>query len=291
MKLLKVFLYTLIGLHTAIALPFSYDSYSLQKYVYANVSKIVIIADVHDDMRRFRNILEDAKIINKNNEWIAPKNTVVVQLGDQIDKKHIDDDDITNKHHFRVTYFTDYLKQQALENDSDFISMIGNHEHMNLVKIKSKAEVKAIISKRPIVAIINNYLFCHGGFTLQHYHLLKLYHKNIKDLNDIWYKYVNDIELDYREKIILESLITNRENSILYIRKLGDKYDNNKLFNQLDIDYMFVGHSETKNIFVKNKVWYLDQILRMAFDDNIYNYITIEDNNITVTPLLDYQYP
>lgn len=293
------FLYTiLLSLHTVLSIPFVpilplHQTYALQHYntdayVYANISRIVVIADIHDDMRRFKNILQHAKIINKDNEWIANKNTVVVQLGDQIDKKHIDDDDITNAHHFRMTYFTDFLKQQALENDCDFISMIGNHEHMNLNKIRAKEALKSIIAKRPIVAIINNYLFCHGGFTLEHYNVLKVYHKNIKDLNDIWYKYVSNIQLDYQEEMILQSLIADKNNSVLYIRNLGDKYDNNILFKKLDLEYMFVGHSETKNIFVRNKIWHLDQILRLAFDDRAYNYIDIQDDNITIIPILEY---
>ena len=294
MRLLyAIFLLTEI-MHSVLSIPFVPLFSSMQPFykttsVYTNVSRIVVIADVHDDMRRFRNILENAKIINNNNEWIAQKNTVVVQLGDQIDRKHIDDDDIPKKHHFRITYFTDFLKKIALENGSDFISMIGNHEHMNLQKIKNKPELKDIINKRPIIAVINNFLFCHGGFTIEHYDILKRYDKNIADLNNIWDKYINDYPLDYQEKIILEYLITNNQNSILYIRKLGDKYDNNKLFSFLNIDYMFVGHSETKNIFVENKVWYLDQILRIAFDDNMYNYIDIRGNNITITPLIDYE--
>lgn len=265
---------------------FSSSSY-IPTAVYANISRIVVIADVHDDLKRFKNILEDAEIINKNNEWIAEKNTVVVQLGDQIDRKHIDDDDISNKHHFRVTYYTDYLKSVALQNGGDFISMIGNHEHMNLEKIQTKEVLKDIISKRPIVAVINNYLFCHGGFTRQHYDVLRLYHMSIRDLNEIWFKYVQDIELSADETSILENLIINKESGILYIRKLGDKYDNNRLFLQMGIDYMFVGHSETKNIFVRNRVWYLDQILKLAFDDNVYNYIDIRENNITIKSLTD----
>ncbi len=261
--------------------------YHTQMSIYANISRIVVIADVHDDLKRFKNILEDAQIINTENEWIAEKNTVVVQLGDQIDKKHVDNDDIHNKHHFRVTYYTDYLKTIALQNGCDFISMIGNHEHMNLEKIQQKDALKDIISKRPVVAIINNYLFCHGGFVQHHYDMLKEYHMNIKDLNEIWYKYVNGIELKAYETTILDNLITDKESGILYIRNLGDKYDNNKLFIQLGIDYMFVGHSETKNIFVRNRVWYLDQILKLAFDDNIYNYIDIRENNITIRSLSD----
>jgi hypothetical protein len=55
-------------------------------YEYEHNNRIVIIGDIHGDIRRFKDILIDAKIINKNIEWIAePKNTIVVQMGDQVD--------------------------------------------------------------------------------------------------------------------------------------------------------------------------------------------------------------
>jgi len=55
-------------------------------YEYQQPDRLVIIGDIHGDIKRFKNILIDAKIINANIEWIAePKNTIVIQMGDQID--------------------------------------------------------------------------------------------------------------------------------------------------------------------------------------------------------------
>ena len=55
-------------------------------YEYPLPDRLVIIGDIHGDIKRFKNILIDAKIINNNIEWIAePKNTIVIQMGDQID--------------------------------------------------------------------------------------------------------------------------------------------------------------------------------------------------------------
>jgi hypothetical protein len=256
--------------------------------IFFNVSRIVVVADIHDDLFRFQNILLDAKVINDKNEWIADRNTVVVQLGDQIDRKSIDNDDIPAKHHFRVVKYTEQLKQSAQNKGGDFVSLIGNHELMNIDKIRKKEDIQYIISHRPIIVLINNYAFCHGGLKLEHYKLLKLYKKTLKDLNEIWYKYVNTIELSNEEIDILNALILDKQDSILYTRQLGDKFDHNKLFRSLDVDYMFVGHSETTNIFLKDRVWYLDQMLRTAFDDKIYNYIDIHHDNITIRSLSSY---
>jgi hypothetical protein len=258
---------------------------SSAEHAYANISRVVVIADIHSDLVRFKTILQNAKIIDSNGNWIAEKNTLLVQLGDQIDRKHIDADDISNKHHFRLTRYTDSLQKLALQKNSDFISLVGNHELMNIGKIKNKLDVRYIISQRPVVAIVGNYLFCHGGFHLEHYKLLQSFHKNIRDLNEIWYKYVYDINLTSDETFLLNALILDTENSILYTRKTADKNDNNNLFRHLDLEYMFVGHSETENIFLKNKVWHLDQVLRPAFDERIYTYIDIIDGNITINSL------
>jgi hypothetical protein len=247
-----------------------------------NISRIVVIADIHNDLDRFKTILQNAKIIDKNDVWISKPNTLVVQLGDQIDRKSIDNDDITDNHNYRLIRYTERLRDIAYEKDSYFISMIGNHELNKMDKIRNKKDLNEIISRRPIVFTIGRYIFCHGGFQMEHHKILKLYDKSIKDLNEIWYKYVNLMMLTDDEKYILNSLILDQQNSILYTRKIADKTENIHLFNELDIDYMFVGHTTTKHIFVRNNVWYLDQLLREAFDDKIYTYIEIEDEKIKI---------
>jgi hypothetical protein len=251
-------------------------------------SKIVVIADVHSDIHRFKQILQDAHIIDKKDHWIAPPNTFVVQLGDQIDPKLPDKDDISDNHHYKMIYFTDNLQKSAQANSSNFISMIGNHELMNLEKIKTKSKLRDIIALRPIVHFdIDKYLFCHGGFKKRHYYILHIYNKTLRDLNTIWYKYVYDMSLTLTEEVILNNLILDTENSILYTRTQDTNRDINMLFNLIDVDYMFVGHTVYDSIRLKDKIWYLDLYLKDAFDNSRYNYIVIENGNIIVKTLED----
>jgi hypothetical protein len=262
--------------------PINITSYRDKNNIYTNISKrIVIIADIHSDYDRFNNILQNAKILDKNNKWIA-ENILLVQLGDQIDRKAIDKYDISNKHHFRLTYYTDYLKKEAKKYDSDVVSLIGNHELMNIDKIRNKEAVKNIIADRPVLFKFYKYLFCHGGYTKSHHDILNTFKKDIEDINIIWNKYVMDIELSAIETEILNYLILNTTDSILYIRKDLDTKD---FLHNLDIEYMFVGHNETKNIHLKSKVWYLDQMLKTAFDNNNYNYLEIIDDTIFIRSL------
>ena len=66
-------------------------------YEYPKCDRLVIIGDIHGDIKRLKNILIQAKIINNNIEWIAePPNTVIVQMGDQVDSLNRDGGDAVN---------------------------------------------------------------------------------------------------------------------------------------------------------------------------------------------------
>lgn len=247
-----------------------------------SINRIVIIADIHADYNRFNKILQNADILDINNNWVAKNNTLLIQLGDQIDRKYIDKDDISDKHHFKMTYYTDYLKKEAIKYNSNFISLIGNHELMNIDKIRIKENINNIIADRPVIFKYYKYIFCHGGFTKSHYDFLNKYNMKLNDINIIWKKYVMNISLTLTENDILKYLILNNTDSILYIRR---DLDTKVLLHNLDVEYMFVGHSETENIHLKNNVWYLDQMLKTSFDMKNYNYLEIIDDNIFIKSL------
>lgn len=254
----------------------------------SNASRIVVIADVHADILRFRNILREANILDIKDKWIAEPNTVVVQLGDQIDPKAPDSDDIDDKHHFKMIYFTNSLQKMAASNHGQFISLIGNHELYNIDKIKSKHYLRDIIAHRPILLHSDKYIFCHGGFKKRHYYLLDIYNKTHSDINEIWTKYVYDIPMTLNEEILLKYLILDNENSILFTRMPDTKEDADKLCGLLDIDYMFVGHSTVQSVALKNKVWFLDMYLKDAFDNQVYSYLVISNDTIHVKSLQKY---
>jgi hypothetical protein len=253
-----------------------------------NASKIVVIADLHADVPRFREILQYANILDTFGEWIAPPDTVIVQLGDQIDPKPPDASDINDKHHFAMIYFTDNLGKLANKNNCSFISLIGNHELYNIERIRRKESLKSIISHRPIIYQIGEYIFCHGGLKLQKYKLLQYYDKPLSFVNDVWYKYVQSIKLTEIETTILNELILDTDNSILFTRIQDTRTDVNKLFELLNVENMFVGHTAFDYIHVKDRIWYLDLYLKDAFDDKIYSYICIEDDYIMIKQLETY---
>ena len=119
-------------------------------YIYEkNFSKIVIIGDIHGDIKRLINILLNENILNNNLEWIA-YNIIVIQLGDQIDSLNR----INNLKEWEelkdieVINFTNILSNLAKIKNSLFISLNGNHELMNILGNFSYVSNKSIYNER-----------------------------------------------------------------------------------------------------------------------------------------------
>lgn len=102
--------------------------------------RIIAIGDTHGDYDTTIKILKLAKLIDNNLNWIAePKDTIVVQVGDQIDRCRpyihecihenatVDDEASDIK---ILKLFTD-LHTKALKKGGAVYSLLGNHEIMN----------------------------------------------------------------------------------------------------------------------------------------------------------------
>lgn len=103
------------------------------------VKRIIVLGDLHGDWNMTINSLKIAKLINNNLNWIG-KDTVVVQLGDQIDRCRFTeipcnlptatkDDEASDMK--ILNYFTK-LHKQAQKKGGAVYSIIGNHELMNV---------------------------------------------------------------------------------------------------------------------------------------------------------------
>jgi hypothetical protein len=104
------------------------------------VDRIIVIGDIHGDMEMTRELLKVAKVINNNDDWIGG-NTVVVQVGDQIDRCRPTIDSQCDTHGTTkldensdwkiLQYFTD-LHKKARDVGGAVYSLMGNHELMNV---------------------------------------------------------------------------------------------------------------------------------------------------------------
>jgi hypothetical protein len=271
-------------------------------YEYPDCNRIIIIGDIHGDLKRFKNILIDSKIINNNLEWIAqPPNTIVVQLGDQVDSVNRTN---TNSNwevleDTEMLYFTNTLNNIATSKGGLVISLIGNHELMNVqgnfsyVSSKSNNEnrrndykpsgkLSTILSKRPIVLKIGKLFFCHAGIKKKHLDILDSYGKDISYINTVWKKYMlNQINKVTDIEILMKVIIDN--DGILWNRELDNKDDNIYSLNKVGCIYMFIGHNTVEKVaLINNTTWFVDTAISRAFGNNSYQYIDIYNNNITI---------
>jgi Calcineurin-like phosphoesterase len=276
------------------------------EYEYSN--RIVIIGDIHGDIRRFKDILIDAKIINNNIEWTAePVNTIVVQMGDQVDSVNRDPslEEWEVLPDVEMIYFTDLLNKIALSKGGRVISLIGNHELMNIIGnfsyvsqnslnnnykrqelFKPGGTLSAILSQRPLVVKIGKLLFCHAGLTLEHLKILSKYNKDISYINTIWKNFIKNNAILIEDKEIFENIILDM-NGMLWTRDLNNAEDLIKLKEQLGCIYMFVGHTVVERVkLINDFIWYTDTGISRSFGNTSYQYIDIFNNQINIKNVL-----
>lgn len=273
-------------------------------FEYEHNNRIVIIGDIHGDIRRFKDILIDAKIINKNIEWIAePKNTIVIQMGDQVDSVNRDPslEEWEVLSDVEMIYFTDLLNKIALSKGGRVISLIGNHELMNIIGnfsyvsnnslnnnykrqelFKPGGTLSAILSQRPLVVKIGKLLFCHAGLTLEHLNILSKYNKDISYINTIWKNFIKNNAIKIEDKEIFENIILDMD-GMLWTRDLNNGEDLIKLKEQLGCIYMFVGHTVVERVkLINDFIWYTDTGISRSFGNTSYQYIDIFNNQLNI---------
>ena len=270
--------------------------------------RLVIIGDIHGDIKRFKNILLDAKIINNNIEWIAePQNTIVIQMGDQIDSlNRIEDNDWEVLEDIEMLKFTYLLDKIASTKGGKVISIIGNHEFMNIlgnytyVSAKSIAnnekrrnelfkpggQLSKILSNRPIIIKIGSLLFCHAGLKESHLFVLQKYNKEIFYLNKLWKTFALTNNINNQEDSEIFSKIILDDDGILWTRSLTSGEELNIVLKNINCNHMFVGHTVVDSIkLINNNLWYTDTGISRAFGNKSYQYIDIVNNDVSIKTL------
>jgi hypothetical protein len=280
--------------------------YNEYLYELPSHKRIIIIGDIHGDIRRFKNILVKANIINNNLEWIAnPPETIILQLGDQIDSMNrMNNTEWEVLKDYEMIYFTEHLNIIARAKGGYCISLIGNHELMNIIGdfsyvsknsltenranlFKPKGQLALILAKRPLIFKIDDLLFCHAKLNINHLNILKKYNKSIFYINDVWRNFLENEKINIEDKEIVDEIIIG-SNGILWNRQDNDVHSTNTLFKELNITYMFVGHTCCDKIILKdNQIWYCDTGISRVFGKNKYQYLDIKNININIESICE----
>jgi hypothetical protein len=281
--------------------------YTFNAYEYPAAERIVVIGDLHGDIKRLKTILIDAEVINDSLEWVAnPPHTMVVQIGDQVDSANRDPNfkDWEVLDDVQMIHFTNSLDNIAKTKGGRFISLIGNHELMNVignfsyVSAKSndehryrnfmpKGTLSPIIGNRQLVLKIGQLFFCHAGIKKQHLDVLDASNKSISYLNDIWKQFVLTNQINHEDKNIFDTVILGMD-GILWTRNIDEIGEFNHVLERLSCSYVFVGHTPVNTIqLMHDRMWYTDTGISRAFGNLSYQYINIHNNNISIKEIKD----
>ena len=273
--------------------------FELSNNLKINYNKLIIIGDIHGDLKRLKDILINENILNNNLQWIA-YNVIVVQLGDQIDSVNRRND-IENWELLKdteVLKFTNILSNISKSKKSLFISINGNHELMNVLgnfsyvstnslysdrhdNFKKNGIYSNILANRPLVLKINDLLFCHALIKKNHIDLLEKYNKDIFYINKLWTNYILLNKVNPEDKELFDKLILDND-GIVWTRNFDSKEDTEYVLKKLNCTYMFVGHNTVENINLYNNIWLSDNGISRAYGKNSFQYIKIENNTISI---------
>ena len=243
--------------------------------------RLVVIGDVHGDCDRLVKALQIARVISQSPtiEWVAdPADTMVVQLGDQLDSANRNPEaaEWESQPDVSMLALMDNLDSIAKQHGGRVISLIGNHEIMNLTgefvyvsnssltqsggeevrrrEFMPGGKYNRMLLSRYIIVKVGTYLFCHAGLLPSH---LNTIGENIQEFNNAFWMMASGALLSQRQQDLVNDAILS-VNGILWNRKYVELLSQpNMLKTYLSIvlrttkcTTMFIGHNTLENIVV-----------------------------------------
>ena len=264
---------------------------------------IIVIGDLHADWPMTLNLFKKLGLCDKNKRWTGG-NTIVVQLGDQIDGhgRHGNSD---ASGEIQILDFLEDIHEQALMSNGGVYSLLGNHEFMNVsnnlsfvsdndLNIQNRDKIflsgSEIANKwantRNIIMRINDIIFVHGGLVPEN---TNFQDQNIIDkFNTIARKYLRGEKT--REDSEVNKYLFDYESAPLWNRELGGNPSCSRLDKTLEnishnlgekVNHIIVGHTVQKTINSKcdNKVFRVDVGLSKALGQNTPQVLKIKRKN------------
>lgn len=240
--------------------------------------RIIAIGDIHGDFDVFIKTLLLGGVIDENNNWIA-YDTIVVQMGDQVDsfraEMYAKKKELGRFSFFKINNLIKKLDKQAQKKKSRLISILGNHEIMNLVgdfrytgsnqmlettddKTSSDVELKDDRKKffknnkdilidfacnRNVVVKVGSWLFVHGGLILE---ILEEY--SLEQINKITTNWILGKKVNPED---FNKILNFNPKSPLWNRDFGGPQVEcdylYKTLNFINLEYMVIGHTIQNN--------------------------------------------
>ena len=256
--------------------------------------RIIVIGDIHGEFYALLYSLYKSKIIDTEGRWIGG-NSLVVQVGDQIDKggrgREIFDDDSLEE--LKIMEFLHDLHFKAVKHRGGVYNLIGNHELMNIMgdfryvsnhhlqgfngaDIRKKMfEPGGVLAQKlachtNAILKIGNWIFVHAGLLPEH-----IENYSIQDINNTLRELLlGNLSFKTINEEIRSILLGN--NGFLWDRTYSNQVDSErckKLDRVLDIlkigdkGGMVVGHTMKNTITsdCNGKLWMTDVGFSTAF--------------------------
>lgn len=305
------------------------DPNSIQPANIPDAPRIIVIGDVHGDVERLLKMVKSIGLFSNTLEWIAePKNTIVIQLGDQIDslsrsvnENAQDWENLPDVEVLALMDRLDLIAQSASGGSGRVLSLIGNHEIMNVLGIFDYVSLNSmdklggqnnrallfsrgnqfaqILSRRNILVKIGPFMFCHGGLLPQHLDYVQC---NFNLINVAMQKYLRGDEiLTSEEEYIVRDIIFHNTDGIVWLRKYVELLQIephilesvvDSVCMRTDTKVLFVGHNTMNEItrVANGKLYFTDAGFSRAYaiHDNYVEIIEInktDDTNYNIQTL------
>lgn len=286
---------------------------NVQKSVYPKKDRIIVIGDLHGDYQKTISLFKSLKLIDNSLNWVAfPKKTFVVQLGDQLDGGGRGEGD--TKGELKLINFMEEINEKAQTVGGAVLSLIGNHEVMNLIgdfRYASEHDIEEVggldVRKklfkpggelfnrlsctRNVVVKIGSWVFVHAGVLPKHVLEHKVSEDNTQKVikGDKWFESVNNVMRLFMQgkKTTFDSEVQKlflNESGMIWDRDYGSEnpkcedWDTTKKL--LGVDNIVIGHTIQDSINTKcdNKIWRVDVGMSSLFGTNNNQVLEILDN-------------
>lgn len=276
----------------------------ITRSIYPKKDRVIVIGDLHGDYEKTIILFKKLKLIDADLNWIAfPKDTFVVQMGDQVDGGGRGE---TESHgELKILEFMESINEKATRQGGAVISLIGNHEIMNMIgdyRFASKKDIadsgginirkqifkpggklfNSLSCTRNVVVRVGNWVFAHAGILPKHLeehqgvefihkinNLMRLFLQGKKNVDDA------DIQRYFLSK---DGIIWDREYGSEN-PKCSQWDTTSKL---LGVDHIVVGHTVQPNINSKcdNRIWRVDVGISSLFETFNLQVLEILDDGV-----------